>query len=237
MINQIILLALLGCTIIPKKIPLKSDGGWKEIFESSTNADPKDPSRWTVSDGSISFHGNLVQGDCDKFKTLVTAETKTLIVRSQGGPVSEGLCIAQAMKKNNFAKTIVSGVCFSSCANYLFLGSPSRIIQSGVVGFHGNINALVKQNPEMIAKSNPYREKFLEEMKVEMNFLEELGVSQEFFDLTQRADKGNDDNGKYSFLVPSPETFEKFGMKNIKGTQDQDLVKLLWEKGFLLLYK
>ena len=161
---KFLLLLLISCSSIPKKNSRAPVGGWKEVFETSIKTDLKDPSRWTVKENVISFTGNLVKGDCDKFKALLTPETKTLAVRSQGGLVNEGLCIAEAMKDNNFEKTIVGGVCFSSCANYLFLGSPERIIQSGLVGFHGNMNALVKLNPEMVAKKNPYRAKFVSEM-------------------------------------------------------------------------
>jgi hypothetical protein len=39
-------------------------------------------------------------------------------------------------------------MCVSSCANYLFLGSRCRKIQNGIVGYHGNITALLEKDPE-----------------------------------------------------------------------------------------
>ena len=102
------------------------------------------------------------------------------------------------------------------------------------MGYHGNINALVRQQPEIL-KQNP--KKIGLDLRAENSFLKELGVSQEFFEIAQASDKGSPDKKTYLFLIPSPETFQKYGMSNVSGSQDSEVIKLLASKGFLLYYR
>ena len=231
------LLALILIAVCSSSTSQKSKAqpiDWKTVFERAENKNLSDSSRWSSKDDTIYFSGSIVEGDCEEFKRSIPAYIKHLTVNSQGGLVSESLCIANEMEKRKFLKTTVDGVCFSSCANYLFLASPRRVIKKGIVGFHGNLTALVKEKPELLKQ---FPKKIAKEMAEERKFFNGLAISQDLFSLTQKADKGNNDNKNYLFLLPTKETFEKHGILNVEGSQDLSLLNLLNEKGVLMLHK
>lgn len=105
-----------------------------------------DLERLKVLGDQLNFQGNIIDGDCERFKAAINShDVMSLVVNSQGGSVRESLCIADLLKIKKIDKLIVRGVCWSSCANYLFLGVKDRTIERGTVGFHGNTTALLNQ--------------------------------------------------------------------------------------------
>lgn len=229
----VVILLIEGCSNFKRQ---QTD--WGKVLVVSANKGPEDSNRWIQKNDDIMFTGTLIEGDCERFKKIVTLKSsQTLVVNSQGGLVSEGLCIADEMQKSIFLKTIVDGVCFSSCANYLFLASKEREIKSGIVGFHGNLSALTQEKPQLLGPKGTNVENLKSVLGQEQKFFEALDIPQTFFDLTQKADKGNNDNGRYLFLIPSRESFAKYRIHNVSGEQDLDLVKQLNKRGFRVLYK
>lgn len=63
-----------------------------------------------------------------------------LVVRSAGGMVLSGLDMAEALAPRRVT-TVVSSICASSCANYLFIAGDRRIIApDAVLVFHGGMS-------------------------------------------------------------------------------------------------
>ena len=207
------------------------------ILKVAQNYDIKDFSRWKLDGTTVIFNGGLAKGDCQQFIGHINPKTTSLKVNSSGGDAFEGLCIANEMLKRRFEKTIVKGICVSSCANYLFLGSNQRIIERGIVGYHGNITALFERDPTNQALRKQLAEahidlqeieriasKFIGEQQaqsvLEQRFLHEIGVSQELFERTQTPDKGAGDGKNYTFLLPSLGTFTRYGVARVSGDQE-----------------
>ena len=125
---------------------------------------------------------------------------------------------------------VVDGVCLSSCANYLFTAGRWKKIRSGIVGFHGNIQALMKQTGEKAAFESQLSELSVEERETyqtqleqtlvwERTFFADLGIDQALFERTQRPDKGMNDGETYAFLLPTPATLIRYGIGNVEGVQ------------------
>ena len=73
-------------------------------------------------------------------KALISTDPKAsdvLVVTSTGGDVSAALKMAERIHTLR-SSLVVSGLCLSSCANYLFLSAKEKVVLPGaVVGFHG----------------------------------------------------------------------------------------------------
>lgn len=66
-----------------------------------------------------------------------------LIITSGGGEVEAGIELGRWVFQNKLT-VIVSGYCFSSCANYVFTAGSKKIIQPGsLVAWHGNYHHLL----------------------------------------------------------------------------------------------
>lgn len=234
---------------------------WNKAGEFSILNDPQDSRRFEVQGEMLVFNGSIIEGDCERFASVVTEKTKTLVVNSQGGLTREGKCMAKIMLKNKFKETVVRGFCWSSCANYLFLASPQRTIERGTVGFHGNPIAmertdrmfilLKKVNSKHKLTKNEIKEireffesnskgsslsknelkdiaiflkKGQDEVVTEREFQRQVGISQEIFDVTQIDDKGEGSGQPYMFLIPSSETFARYGIHGVRGSSDVEFV-------------
>jgi hypothetical protein len=197
---------------------------------------------------TISFKGNIEADEVQKFQAVFSDDIKKIIVDSGGGRTIVGLQIGQMLVGKNI-EVEVNGTCMSSCANYIFAAGVKRIINNGIVGFYGNLRAFVKSLLNMekyysqwepnlwltILKVNlgememsdieivhhfEYYKKIATE---EDEFFAHLGISQSLFDRTQKKDKGMG-SGSYSFLLPTPSTFEKYGFKDVVGNQSQEII-------------
>ena len=80
------------------------------------------------------------QTDQAMLKALISTDPKAsdvLVVTSTGGDVSAALKMAERIHTLR-SSLVVSGLCLSSCANYLFLSAKEKVVLPGaVVGFHG----------------------------------------------------------------------------------------------------
>lgn len=198
---------------------------------------------WTrVDSRSIKFSGEITSGDKANLMRLLKRTDKRLYLNSEGGDAEEALKIAKILLSHRL-HVIVDGYCASSCANYLFTAGNIKEIRNGWVGFHGNMVSVYKETNNKINTMNDYTSirypdgignmsnqdltqsytifsNFLfNAMVSDHNYFTTLGIKQEFFDLSFQNDKGLNDGNFYEFLLPSPQTFAKYGFKNVKGQQ------------------
>lgn len=188
-----------------------------------------------ISKDTLSFKGNIESSELQKFKEVFNSGIKKIIVDSGGGDAEVGLQIGQIIASGN-VDVEVQGICVSSCANYIFTAGNRKILNNGIVGFHGNMTAMIqsisKENLLAQMKSSGLSEQDANKiydhyvndvLPKEKHFYESLGVSQALFDRTQRTDKGMG-SGTYSALLPKPATFEKYGIYNVMGEQSQEVI-------------
>ncbi|PIU01146.1 MAG: hypothetical protein COT74_01170 [Bdellovibrionales bacterium CG10_big_fil_rev_8_21_14_0_10_45_34] len=184
-----------------------------------------------VNDTTLRFSGQIQKGDLEKLENILKPEDKTLFLDSTGGDAQVGVRLAIKLLPNKL-NIVVDGICASSCANYLFPVGYNKEIRRGWVGFHGNVTAFLaidwqkvvvklkedkNLTDEQIAE---FHQRLLASSKLEEELFAELGVSQTLFDRTQTPDKGMHNDVAYSFLVPKPETFIRYGIQRVKGSQD-----------------
>lgn len=139
-----------------------------------------------------------------------------------------GLAIGKILIENRGLSVVVKNICASSCANYLFLAGHTKIIDHGVVGFHGNWKAMVQSpnfqresmqvEPALRADLLAYHK---QKVRVETEFFQLAGVSQELFDKTQQ----ENDRGLYDIYLPSLRVFVKSGIRNVEGEQNLDALR------------
>jgi len=184
-----------------------------------------------VDETTLRFSGHIQSGDSESLESILKPEDKTLYLDSRGGDAEVGVRLALKILPNKMT-VIVDGFCASSCANYLFTAGYKKEIRKGWVGYHGNMTALLAKDwdesvKEMKEKYNLTDEqieemyqRLLKSSDLEKSYFASIGVSQNLFDRTQTPDKGMGDGVGYTFLVPKPETFERYGILNVSGSQD-----------------
>lgn len=191
---------------------------------------------WTViGKDTLSFKGYIETSEVEKFKQVFNSDIKKIIVDSGGGNAEVGLAIGELIADAN-VDIEVQGICMSSCANYIFVAGQQKRIRGGIVGYHGNITALMKatSKEELInqmkqsglsdQQANDFYQHYISNvLPREEAFFSRLGVSQDLFDRTQRPDKGMG-AGVYVALLPKPETFERYGIQNVSGEQSQYVI-------------
>ena len=187
-----------------------------------------------LSDRSISFTGEVEEGDFASLKLVITNSTERLILNSPGGNAVEGLKIGQELLRYSI-DTEVQGICISSCANYLFPVGHRKIISHGVVGYHGNITAVVTIGKDEVLKTlrdsglsdevvATVFQQLVAASQIEAAFYSKLGISQTLFDRTYSRDKGMGDGKAYLALAPTLATFEKYGFKGVEGEESLDVI-------------
>ncbi len=154
------------------------------------------------------MNGSLEEGFYESFLSLVKGredEITTLRVSSAGGETDEGIKLGHWIFEHGI-DVVVDGLCFSSCANYIFTAGRNKTIMAGsIVGWHGSEQQdehlarglgltveelLARQYDELVAEgvepSSPERRrKFVEVVlsrrpagvREEQTFLEKVGVS------------------------------------------------------------
>ena len=98
---------------------------------------------WTaVSKDTLSFQGSIESSELDKFSQVFNSDVTKIIVDSGGGDAEMGLAIGEIIAKAN-VDIEVQGICVSSCANYIFTAGRHKVLNRGIVGYHGNITAFL----------------------------------------------------------------------------------------------
>jgi hypothetical protein len=202
---------------------------------------------------TVTFRGNIVTGEFERFKKVFDNQVKNLIVTSAGGSVEDAIQIAEVLVNHNI-KIIVKIWCTSSCANYFFTAAETKVIDKGIVGFHGNATACFLKEYQSSDIGQKLREKYqgfgLTEQQLERSielsiqamqdlsrrelaFLAKAGVDPKLFERTCKPDKGMNDGKGYTFLLPTMSTFNKYGIFNVHGSQDQETIE--WFNGDLIV--
>ena len=191
---------------------------------------------WTrVDQKTLQFYGGeagIEIGDADKLQGMLTPETTKLIVNTQGGPTSEGIKLGKIIADRRLTVEVVNK-CMSSCANYMFTSAPVRIINKGIVGFHGNVKACFSTPEQQAAMVDDMRkqgvtqkaidellEETAHEIVDEAALLQRAGVSQALFDISCTDDKGAGDGKTYDYWLPTRRTLEQYGFHDVVGDQD-----------------
>jgi ATP-dependent protease ClpP protease subunit len=173
----------------------------------------------TAGDENLFFSGPIQANEYEQFAQVFTPKVKYFVVDSDGGDVAAAIKIANVIADHDIT-VVVNGACISSCANYFFTAGKKKIIRQGFVAFHGDWKAW-KENPESDYKSGLARQapekrealirKMDQTIEAEQQYLKKVGVSQALFDKTEIESDRHD----YDLFLPSLETFEKYGIKNI----------------------
>lgn len=116
----------------------------------------------------------------------------TLVIASGGGETGLGREVGEWVYENQIT-VVVEGICFSSCANYIFTAAPTKIIrESAVVGWHGSeqqdryvsINGECvsdirsdEANSDSTANSELAVRQLSRSVEEEIEFLDKIGVS------------------------------------------------------------
>lgn len=184
-----------------------------------------------IDNNTLKYSGHIENGDLERLEAILKPEDKVLYVDSKGGDAEVGVRLALKLLPNQMT-VIVDGFCSSSCANYLFTAGYRKEIRKGWVGYHGNITALLAQSWEENAKKmkeeynltdeqiEEMHQRLMNSAKLEKDYFAKIGVDQSLFDRTQIPDKGMGNGINYTFLVPKPETFKRYGITNVIGNQD-----------------
>lgn len=184
-----------------------------------------------INQNAIRFSGDIQRGDFESLQAILSADDRILYLDSKGGDVEVGVRLASHLLPRQLT-VIVDGICASSCANYLFTAGLNKEIRRGWVGFHGNATALMAQDWHEVTRKfkeegglsdqqiSELHARFMALAEIEQKYLERAGVDQALFERTQKPDKGVGDGVPYHFLLPRPETFERYGIRNVVGHQD-----------------
>lgn len=201
---------------------------------------PNESGQWTrLDERTVALTGNIDSGSLFKFELVFDDEVETVVLNSGGGYTHEALQIGRVLKVAK-VDVVVDGICLSSCANYLFTAGRRKTIRDGVVGFHGNtrasvgregVDAFIEDLPSELgeAEREAYRAELEQTLVWEHAFFADLGIDQTLFERTQRADKGMDDGEVYAFLLPTPATFERYGIRNVNGKQSMAVKRAVEE--------
>lgn len=183
------------------------------------------PTKFAVLDGVIYIDGDISKESARKFLDLVskTSLQKVVIVNSLGGDVDASLDIANYMHENN-VDIEVQGLCFSSCANYLFPAAAHKeITKNGLVAWHGNVAHMVelmKNEGEHVL----YRLAFKGTVDREAEFFLRVGVSPRL----SRFGKEQPYSSEYFYYIDA-EDMRYFGIKNLKVRENYDTSGLVGE--------
>ena len=121
--------------------------------EPTETPGPPEPATWgplSIEGSTIVMEGELDDGFYRGFLALVRDredEITTLRVNSGGGITDEGRKVGAWIFEHDI-DVVVDGLCFSSCANYMFpAGRNKTILADSIVGWHGS-----EQQDEHIAR-------------------------------------------------------------------------------------
>jgi hypothetical protein len=97
-----------------------------------------------ISGRTVVFQGLISEGAVDEFVRVIELhDVNRLLIASGGGHVAPAIRMARAIYDREMDVEVV-GLCFSSCANYIFPAGRNKLITGlGVVGWHGNMQHLL----------------------------------------------------------------------------------------------
>jgi hypothetical protein len=87
----------------------------------------------------LKFEGAITSDAYIEIKNNLDSGIRVLLIDSNGGDGIAGLAIAKEIRKRDII-VVVNRYCFSSCANYIFIGAKRKSLSPGaILGFHGGL--------------------------------------------------------------------------------------------------
>lgn len=126
------------------------------------------------------------------FSQIAERDISRLVIKSSGGEVEAGIELGRWVFQNKII-VIISGYCFSSCANYVFTAGSRKIIQPGsLVAWHGNYHHLLatglwrddvnsrmmRTNENLQVATDIISKQVIKLVKLEKDFFKLIGVNQ-----------------------------------------------------------
>jgi len=142
-VRYVVTMSIVICRQMIMTVVMKMNGIMKVLFVAlcifSTVVVGKEEGERSVA----LYKGELNPGHNLKFfQSIAGQDIKKLIITSYGGEVEAGIELGRWVFDRGI-EVIVSGYCFSSCANYVFTAGSRKVIQPGaVVAWHGNYHHL-----------------------------------------------------------------------------------------------
>lgn len=149
---------------------------------------------------TLEYRGPIKRGSHAKLVEYLDEKVKVLKITSNGGIPLEAMNMAKELWNRNIHLR-VEQVCFSACANYLFLGSKTKSIEANsLLGFHGYASSILNEEIRVAFKStlddgklNDEQKQQIEKMHaiekiglVELYFLNKIGIGTIFFETMRR---------------------------------------------------
>lgn len=149
---------------------------------------------------TLEYRGPIKKGSHAKLLEHLDEKVKVLKITSNGGIPLEAMNMAKELWNRNIHLR-VEQVCFSACANYLFLGSKTKSIEkNSLLGFHGYASSILNEEIRVAFKStlddgklNDEQKQQIEKMHaiekiglVELYFLNKIGIGTIFFETMRR---------------------------------------------------
>jgi len=144
-------------------------------------------------DSEVFYSGPISHEKNQKFFEQISGRNiSRLVIKSSGGDVEAGIELGRWVFQNNII-VIVTGYCFSSCANYVFTAGSRKIIQPGsLVAWHGNYHHLLstglwrddinsrmmRTNENLQVATDIIRKQVSKLVKLEKDFFKLIGVNQ-----------------------------------------------------------
>ena len=120
----------------------------------------KTPGEFTrINKNILKFEGYIVRNSYPEYLKNIDSDVKVLVINCLGGDTYSGVKMGIDIQKREL-KVIVEGLAVSSAANYLFLAGKEKIFKNGVVGFHGNAQAVLKQAGGFDSMKKEMQEKY-----------------------------------------------------------------------------
>lgn len=197
-----------------------------------------DANAWKrVNANTVRIDGNIGKDSDKAFARVFDTGVRRVELNSGGGDVRAALRIAEQIRDAGL-EVVVDGYCLSSCANYLFTSGSTRTLRGGLVGFHGNIGECARReggaeawarkwapkdaSPSVLAADSA---RYAALIADERAYFAATSIDMAIFFDTCAPDKGINDGVTYSFLLPSADTFARYGFDHIDGMQDEVLLK------------
>lgn len=149
---------------------------------------------------TLEYRGAIKKGSHAKLMTYLDEKVKVLKITSYGGVAIEAINMAKELW-NRDIHLRVEKVCFSACANYLFLGSKTKSVEpNGLLGFHGYLSSVFSDELKNVFKSTLVDGKLSDEQRgrvekmhaieklglLELYFLNKIGIGTLFFETMHR---------------------------------------------------
>lgn len=178
---------------------------------------PEKAPQVTLKESTVVYDGPLRPNSLERIQAVVKQnKVSKLIIRSGGGEVMGSMKVARWIRDNDI-DVEVDGMCFSSCANYIFpAGRNKYIVGEGIVGWHGTIEHLVYKHEQGIdivdAQTLPF---ILETVAREREFYAATGINSFVGWFGKMAPYE-----AHNFYYLSQDDMEYFGMHNLHVRSD-----------------